>query len=139
MPADQGEGAAAVRTDNGITSSADTVSGTSGAGATSTARVDKSTKSVRSPRRGRVARTETRQRSEPELLAEIGSKLDRLVAVMAAQGKDRDTQVAILAAAGCDSRFIGLMLGISPGAVRNRPGWRRAQESGGYDSSEEPA
>lgn len=67
-----------------------------------------------------------RPRSELELLSEISAKLDRVIAVLAAQGKDRDTQVAILAAAGCESTFVGRIVGITPGAVRNLPGWRRS-------------
>lgn len=68
-----------------------------------------------------------RQKSELDLLSEISSKLDRLVAVLATQGKDRDTQVAILASAGCDSAFVGTVVGMSAGAVRKLPAWRRAQ------------
>lgn len=73
-----------------------------------------------------------RAKTELELLGEINKKLDRVVAVLAAQGRDRDTQVAILAGAGCDSAFVGRLLKMTPGAVRNLPSWRRANA----DSSE---
>lgn len=68
-----------------------------------------------------------RPRTELELLSDISAKLDRVIAVLAAQGKERDTQVAILAAAGCDSTFVGRIVNMTPGAVRNLPGWRRSQ------------
>ena len=66
-----------------------------------------------------------RARTEPELLAEISSKLDRLVAVLAAQGKPRETQIDILSAAGCDSPFIGTVVGLTAGAVRTIQSRRR--------------
>lgn len=75
----------------------------------------------------KAKRVVARPKSEIELLSEISAKLDRAVAVLAAQGKDRDTQAAILAAAGCDSTFLAMFFGITPGAVRNLPGWRRAK------------
>lgn len=57
---------------------------------------------------------------EAALLREISAKLDRVVAVLAAQGKEKDKQVDILAAAGCDSNFIGVVVGMTGGAVRMR-------------------
>lgn len=58
------------------------------------------------------------ERSERELLAEISAKLDRVIAVLAVQGKEKDQQIEALAAAGFDSAFIGRLVGITPGAVR---------------------
>jgi hypothetical protein len=87
----------------------------------------------------RRAGSAARIRSEIELLAEISAKLDRVVAVVAAQGKDVDTQISLLAWAGCDSSFVGALVGMTAGAVRNRPGWRRAQEGAAAAASEEPA
>lgn len=78
-------------------------------------------------KRGGIARSTALPKTELDLLAEISTKLDRVVAVLATHGKDRDTQVAILAAARCDSSFIGMVVGLTPGAVRNLPGWRRGQ------------
>ena len=63
--------------------------------------------------------------AEIGLLREISSKLDRLIAVTAAQGKDRDKQIAILSAAGCDSALIGAVVGLQPGAVRTYLSRRR--------------
>ena len=82
---------------------------------------------AQSKRTSKARREIPRAKTEVELLNEISEKLDRVVAVLAAQGKDRDTQAAILAAAGCDSNFLAMFLGISSGAVRNLPGWRRAK------------
>jgi hypothetical protein len=61
------------------------------------------------------------------LLADICRKLDRIVAVLAAQGKDKERQVAILVAAGCDSVFIASVLGVTPQRVRQMAAWRQAQ------------
>ena len=68
-----------------------------------------------------------RVRSDVELLAEISSKLDRVVAVLAAQGKDRDAQIDILSGAGCDSAFIGSVVGVTAGAVRTHQSRRRGR------------
>jgi len=56
--------------------------------------------------------------SEIALLQEISKKLDRVVAVLAVQGKERDKQIEILLAAGCDSAFVGTVVGLTGGAVR---------------------
>lgn len=93
--------------------------------------------------RSRIARTSgaaktrlARPRSELDLLADISAKLDRVIAVLAAQGKDRDSQAEILGAAGCDSTFVSRIVGISPGAVRNLPGWRRSHGDGDSDAED---
>ena len=65
---------------------------------------------------------------EAQLLTEISRKLDRIVAVLAAQGKEKDRQVEILAAAGSDSAFIGSIVGLAPGRVRQLDGWKRAKQ-----------
>jgi hypothetical protein len=67
------------------------------------------------------------EQTETALLREISTKLDRLIGVMAAQGKDRDKQIDILMAAGCDSAFIGTIVGMQPGAVRTLLSRRRAR------------
>lgn len=58
--------------------------------------------------------------SSPELAAlqDIAAKLDRVIAVLAAQGKEKDKQVEILSAAGCDSKFIGKVVGMTGASVR---------------------
>lgn len=67
-----------------------------------------------------------RAKSEVELLQDISTKLNRVIAVLAAQGKDVKEQILILASAGCDSNFIGAVVGKTGGAVRNYPEWRQA-------------
>jgi hypothetical protein len=66
--------------------------------------------------------------AEAELLTEISRKLDRVVAVLAAQGKSIDKQVQVLAAAGNDSAFIGTVVGVTPGRVRQLDAWKRAKQ-----------
>jgi hypothetical protein len=56
--------------------------------------------------------------SEADLLQQISIKLDRVIAVLAAQGKDKEKQIDILAAAGCDSGFIGIVVGMTASSVR---------------------
>jgi hypothetical protein len=67
--------------------------------------------------------------TEAQLLVEISGKLDRLVAILAAQGKARERQVEILAAAGSDSTFIGSVVGLDPRTIRNMPEWKRAKQA----------
>ena len=57
---------------------------------------------------------------EVQLLLEISEKLDRLIGVVAIQGKDQDTQIGILADLGLDAPAIGSLVGISANAVRIR-------------------
>jgi hypothetical protein len=67
--------------------------------------------------------------AEAVLLTEISQKLDRVVAVLAAQGKDKTKQVEIPALAGNDSTFIGSVVGLAPGRVRQLDGWKRAKRT----------
>jgi hypothetical protein len=85
--------------------------------------------------------TPSRMRTEQELLVEISLKLDRLVAVLAAQGKPREIQIDILSAAGCDSLFIGTVVGLTAGRVRAIQSRRRktGQETETSDASVEAA
>lgn len=75
---------------------------------------------------------------EAELLMEISKKLDRVVAVLAAQGKSTEKQVQILASAGNDSAFIGSVVGLTPGRVRQLDAWKRTKQ-GGDDGDVAPA
>jgi hypothetical protein len=70
-------------------------------------------------------KTVQRDRTERDLLEEISTKLDRVVAVLAAQDKPRNTQMDILTAAGFDSGFIGTVVGLHPGAVRKYQSMQR--------------
>ena len=58
--------------------------------------------------------------TEKDLLAEISRKLDRLIGIIAIQGKDVSTQIKILTDLGLPSTEIGPLLGIRPGSVRAR-------------------
>jgi hypothetical protein len=64
---------------------------------------------------------------EAKLLTEISDKLDRVTAILAAQGKPTDDQIDILSAVGCDSGFIAAVVGMEPGAVRTRRSRKRAK------------
>lgn len=77
-------------------------------------------------------------KSEIELLAEVSAKLDLVVAVLAAHGKDIKDQILILATAGCDSHFIGTVVGKTSGAVRNYAEWRQAKGESANSSEERP-
>jgi hypothetical protein len=67
---------------------------------------------------------------EAELLTVISKKLDRVVALLAAQGKPVDKQVQILAAAGNDSAFIGSVIGVTAARVRQLDAWKQSKRSG---------
>lgn len=51
-------------------------------------------------------------------MSEISAKIDRLVAVVAVQGKEKEKQIESLGAAECDSDIIGSVVGMTAGAVR---------------------
>lgn len=70
---------------------------------------------------------------EASLLQEISGKLDRVIAVLAAQGKEKSKQVEILSAAGCDSNLIGVVVGITGGAVRKLQSRQRKKASSGLE------
>jgi len=57
---------------------------------------------------------------EHGLLAEIGKKLDVLVALAATAGKEPDAQIEILTSLGYGPGFIGPILGLAPNAVTKR-------------------
>lgn len=87
---------------------------------------------VPTPSTSRAARSRKTERtpSELEVLSQISEKLDRVVAVLAAQGRDKEKQIDILAAAGCDSAFIGMIVGMNSGSVRMALSRRRAKSAG---------
>lgn len=75
-------------------------------------------------------RSQSSVSSEAQLLTEISSKLDRVIAVLAAQGKEREQQIDILSAAGCESNFIGTVVGLTGGAVRTLQSRRKGKGKG---------
>jgi len=61
-----------------------------------------------------------KERSERQILEEISTKLERLLAVVAVQGRDADIQIRVLTKAGFSSSEIGALLGMHPTDVRHR-------------------
>ena len=59
-------------------------------------------------------------KSEKELLEEISNKLDQIIAVLATQGKNPDTQIDILHGFGWDWDTIGKFVGMKGNAARMR-------------------
>jgi len=66
------------------------------------------------------ARSLTHKRDPSEILEEINRKFDKLLALIACQGKPTNTQIQILTKAGLTGEEIGGLLGISGDAVRHR-------------------
>lgn len=59
----------------------------------------------------------TKEKSDVELLSEISTKLDYLIALMATQGKERDDQIKILVGQGFSNSMVAKLLGIPKGTV----------------------
>lgn len=62
--------------------------------------------------------TREEAKTELELLREIKGRLDRILGVLAVQGKDRASQVKILTGLGLSSQEIGELVGIRAESVR---------------------
>ena len=95
---------------------------------------------VRPARRASAASARRPEPISPEatLLREISGKLDRVIAVLAAQGKEKNKQVEILSAARCDSNLIGVVVGITGGAVRTLQSRQRKKASRGSAEQASP-
>jgi len=61
-----------------------------------------------------------KEKSEKELLEEISNKLDQIIAVLATQGKDTDTQIDILHEFDWEWDKIGQFTGMKGNAARMR-------------------
>jgi hypothetical protein len=57
---------------------------------------------------------------EQGLLVEIGRKLDVLVALTAAAGKEPDAQIEVLTSLGYGPGFIAPIVGLAPNAITKR-------------------
>ena len=57
---------------------------------------------------------------EHELLAEVGRKLDVLIALTATAGKDTDAQIDLLTSLGYGPSFIAPIIGLAPNAITKR-------------------
>jgi hypothetical protein len=101
--------------------------------------VDSNTNEEASPSRAQRSagiKKVRRVRTELEVLEDISGKLDRITAVLAAQGKERDKQIDILSAGGCDSALIGTIVGITAGAVRTHRSRTRGSNTDGSGTDE---
>jgi hypothetical protein len=58
--------------------------------------------------------------TERELLPAINGKLDRLIAVVAMQGRSQDEQIRVLRNLGFDWDSVGGFVGLKPAAARMR-------------------
>lgn len=67
-----------------------------------------------------MSKTEQKEKDERKLLQEISNKLDKLIAIVSAQGKDLDTQIAIFTNAGIKSEEISSLTGRPAGTIRRR-------------------
>lgn len=61
-----------------------------------------------------------KEKTERELLQRISDRLDRLIGIIAIQGKTQNQQIEILDGLGLDSKTTGLYIGLSSDAVRQR-------------------
>lgn len=60
------------------------------------------------------------EKTERELLQDINKRLDKLIGIVAIQGKPQNQQIEILDGLGFDSKTAGLYVGLSADAVRQR-------------------
>lgn len=67
-----------------------------------------------------------KQKTSEELLQEISEKLDKLMRILAIQGKDIDTQIKILKKLGFTSEETGNLVGLTDMAVRKRESWKNS-------------
>lgn len=61
-----------------------------------------------------------KKKSTEELLEEISAKIDKLIALIAIQGKSENHQIKILTDLGFDSKKVGILLNLPSGTVRRR-------------------
>jgi len=64
-------------------------------------------------------------KSSEMLLSEINEKLEKIIAILAIQGKDEDTQIRILKRLDFPSDEIGKLLGVT-GRLRDKKGWKES-------------
>ena len=61
-----------------------------------------------------------KEKSEKELLGEISEKLDKMISLIAIQGKDTDIQIDVLRGFGWEWQEIGKLVGLTSDAARKR-------------------
>lgn len=59
-------------------------------------------------------------KTERQLLEDISEKLDRLIGIIAIQGKTQEQQIAVLSGLGFSSATVGALVGMKPATVRKR-------------------
>ena len=71
---------------------------------------------------------EKNEKSERELLAEVSDKLDKVIALLAVNGKSENEQISILKELGHDWKFIGTLTGLEPDTARMRHSAKKNQK-----------
>lgn len=67
-------------------------------------------------------------KTQTQLLEEISERLDKVIGLLAIQGKTQDEQIDILTELGFDSKTVGLFVGLSGDAVRKRRSERKKRQ-----------
>jgi len=67
------------------------------------------------------------EKTERELLHEISERLNRILGLLAIEGKSQNQQIEILSGLGLDSKTTGLFVGLSGDAVRQRKSQMKRQ------------
>jgi hypothetical protein len=68
------------------------------------------------------------EKTERELLHEISERLNKIIGLLAIEGKSQNHQIEILSALGFDSKTTGLFVGLSGDAVRQRKTQMKRQD-----------
>jgi hypothetical protein len=68
----------------------------------------------------------TDEMSQLDLLRSIERKLDRVIGILAIQGKEKDEQLRILHALEFESGVIAALIGVTPGYAR---AWKSRQQN----------
>jgi hypothetical protein len=68
-------------------------------------------------------------RTDRDLLAEISGKIDRMIGLLATQGREKNEQIRVLRKLGFDWKTIGDMTGVNEHAGRMRHSRRSSGET----------
>lgn len=61
-----------------------------------------------------------KEKTELDLLNEMNEKLDKMIGLLAINGKEENAQIKVLRGLGHDWKFIGLLTGLNPDTARMR-------------------
>jgi hypothetical protein len=64
-----------------------------------------------------VEKMARKEKTEKDILIEMNKKLDRLIGILATQGKDRDDKIRILVSLGFSNSEISRLIGVPKGTV----------------------